>query len=633
MNNFNENVFLNEVSKLVSSKVGVLLGDRQLHMVRSRMLKRARELNLEGLEAYSKYYYSNRVDELENLVSLLTTHHTFFFREIVHFNFLKKNLVTLVNQVKKTGRNKLRIWSAACSRGHEVYSLAMFFEYHLKQVDPSMSYEIVGSDVCMESVAAAKNGVYRLGDIKTVPAVYMDNNWTRGKGELSDYVKVKKYIRSKVSFSVENLLELNSFVSTNESFDLILCRNVFIYFDKSTIKKITANFLKLLNPNGYLMVGVSESLSDVDLGLEHLGISIYQHPQENIVQSVNTIHSSDIVPSDNKERLEESFQPIVASAKGEGPIKVLCVDDSQIYLKFIQTVFAKDGQFKVIGTASNGKEAKEFLKQNRVDVMTLDIHMPIQNGIDYLRENFNSEHPPVVMVSSISATDSEVAKNVIRLGASDYVEKDSKDMSSVVEEIRHKTMCAAEMGNMYSAASARKKIETLRRAPIISKSDEKLVFIYASMRDKEELKDVLKALSAPYPATFLIMDNADQILQPICEDLSSVVDNVLMVDESSEQTFLSNRVYIVPSAQKQRIEEFTSDKEKLTLILGKPSESVLQQAKENRSLFYFVEEFEGTDIEKLKKYFSSHYGIMPRTSILHDMVKYFIYLDKKSDAA
>ena len=113
------------------------------------------------------------------------------------------------------------------------------------------------------------------------------------------------------------------------------------------------------------------------------------------------------------------------------PLKVLCVDDSKIILSLLKKIFSGNDGFEVVGTAENGQEAEEFLKHNKVDVMTLDIHMPIMDGLSYLKKNYNQSHPPVVIVSSVSREDAFKAMEGLRLGASDYIEKPS------LEDFRH----------------------------------------------------------------------------------------------------------------------------------------------------------------------------------------------------
>src|SRR5262245_3591510 len=130
----------------VARITGVQLGDRQRRMVMSRLLRRAMSLGIDGLEGYLEHFRNNRAAEIQALVSVLTTHYTAFFRESAHFQFLETSgLAAVVAAAKARGAKKIRILSAACSRGHECYSLSMFMAFHLAQIAPDMRYEIVGT--------------------------------------------------------------------------------------------------------------------------------------------------------------------------------------------------------------------------------------------------------------------------------------------------------------------------------------------------------------------------------------------------------------------------------------------------------------------------------------------------------
>ncbi len=132
------------VSQIVGKISGNKLGEKQAFMVETRLKKRMLDLKIYGPDDYLKYLKANMEKESGVLVSLLTTHHTFFFREFGHFEYLQQNLAFLVKTVKDRGENTLKIWSAACSRGQEVYSLSMFLHLYLPKIDPSMKYEIYG---------------------------------------------------------------------------------------------------------------------------------------------------------------------------------------------------------------------------------------------------------------------------------------------------------------------------------------------------------------------------------------------------------------------------------------------------------------------------------------------------------
>ncbi|MBX9704405.1 MAG: hypothetical protein K2X39_09660, partial [Silvanigrellaceae bacterium] len=179
---------IKEVSGLVHAITGIQLGERQYHMVESRTKKRIIQLGLKNEEEYYHYLQLNKNAEIKALVSLLTTHHTAFFRELKHFEFLENTgLPTLISLKRKKNDKTIKIWSTACSRGQEVYSLSMFMLHYLRTNAPDFTYEILGTDVDPESIEIAKNAVYLKKDIEEIPLHFLLDHWAKGTEEIKDY--------------------------------------------------------------------------------------------------------------------------------------------------------------------------------------------------------------------------------------------------------------------------------------------------------------------------------------------------------------------------------------------------------------------------------------------------------------
>jgi chemotaxis protein methyltransferase CheR len=412
---FSSAEFLQRISEDITRITGVQLGDRQRHMVESRLQKRSMDLGLPTLEEYAEHYQANRNDETQALVSLLTTHHTYFFREFSHFEYIETQaLQKIVADIRKRGDRKLRVWSAACSRGQEVYSLGMFLDYHLKIIAPEISWEILGSDVDPESVNIAKNGVYRFDEIKKSPMNYLASHWARGTGDIANFVKSKKSLRDHCSFKATNLMNLAEYPK-GYKFDIIFCRNVFIYFTPEQVKTISQNLLSCLTDAGYFFVGISESLNGSSLKIANLGPSIYQ---KLIGEKALGKGPAEFGAGSAKSEVLRLTPQRIERVEPAKPLRVLCVDDSpSIHALLKQILNEKDG-FEIVGKAMNGIQAGEFLKTNTVDVVTLDIHMPGQSGLEYLEKNFRSGHPATIVISSVSREDSSIAFRALELGAS-----------------------------------------------------------------------------------------------------------------------------------------------------------------------------------------------------------------------
>ncbi len=450
---------VSEVSRIVSKISGIQLNERQHSMVRSRLTRRIAQLGLSNEAEYFAHLQRNTEAEIAALVSLLTTHHTYFFREFSHFEYLERAGLERVARAALNRSDKtLRVWSAACSRGHEVYSLAMFLSYHLPRISPDLSYEILGTDIDPESVAIAKNGVYRWDELKDAPLRYMGAHWARGTGEISDFVKAKASIKSKCRFEALNLLHLQDDTAARP-FDLIFCRNVFIYFNPTQTKEITRHLLKRLPPHGLFFVGISESLSNMGLPLSIVGPSIYAVPTT----------------------MPAGVAPVAIPASQPQILKVLCVDDSPTILAMLKRVLTPDKGFEVVATAINPIEAAKLLKEISVDALTMDIHMPEQTGLEYLERNFNESHPPVVMVSTVSRDDPEVAAKCLRAGASDYIEKPTlATLGERGNEIRSK---------LWSAWRSRQELQV----PFIAAKKTKVLIVDDSPSIRTLLEKVLSA--------------------------------------------------------------------------------------------------------------------------------------------
>lgn len=421
---------ISQVANLVSELAGIQLGEKQWSMLESRLKGRMSKLRITSFDEYEKYLNSNKIPESQALLSLMTTHHTFFFREFNHFEFLlNKGLNPLIEKARQRPDKKIRIWSAACSKGQEVYSLAMFMNFHLSVIAPDVQFEIWGTDVDPESVRIAKNGIYKMDELKQAPSMYVTNNWIVGTGTAMGFYKVKPGLQAKCRFETVNLLESDSFLKGKE-FDLIFCRNVFIYFNQQQIKKCGDTFLKHLDSDGFIFLGVSETFNGLSLKIDSLGSSVYRHPVSKRTPQRATV---------------EQNRPLVPVRK---EIRVLSVDDSPAILAILKKVFATDSIFKLVGTAKNGLEALAFLKKETVDIITLDLHMPEMDGLQFLESSERNRDIPVMIMSSINREDPSIAKKAMSLGAADYVEKPSlENLGQAANEICSKLKTIMSMSS------------------------------------------------------------------------------------------------------------------------------------------------------------------------------------------
>ena len=485
------------------------------------------ELDLSEIADYERHLRANEKSETRALVSLLTTHHTYFFREFAHFEYLEKEgLAAAVTSAKARGSKTLRLWSAACSHGHEVYSLAMFISRHLPKIAPGFDFKIIGTDVDPESVAIAKNGVYRRRDIKDVPMALLGSFWSRGTGEIADFVRARSSLRANCEFRVSNLLDLaRKPKSGDETFDLIFCRNVFIYFTPAEVGSIAKELLSRLSPTGRLFVGISESLSGMGLPVTAVGPSIY----------------APMPPT-------ESSRSRISDAKQlkEKPLRVLCVDDSPTVLALLKRILTPEHGFVMVGTAGNGLEAAARLRENEVDVMTLDIHMPEQTGLEYLLKSQSSIRPPVVVVSSVSRENADLAVKCLEAGAADYVEKPAMAKFDIsADEIRTKLRCAHKYARERSNASNGLLLDrAFSSQPIISMAEKKLRIIGLSLADRLKLRSLLSELRGPQPPTVLLIEGGEAALPAFRGFLSSALEVEVEVLPNASFLLQAGKIYL-----------------------------------------------------------------------------------------
>ena len=499
---------LQDLASLVNRISGVQLGDRQKFMIEMRIQRRMLQLGLKSEGDYLKHFHVNRESETQALISLLTTHHTFFFREASHFEFLEmQGLKKIVKVARERGDRKIRIWSSACSRGHEAWTLAMVVNRWLKQNARDIDFEVIGTDIDDESVQFASNGVYAWKEIREIPLDYLEGNWARGTGDISEYVKVRDPLRKKVRFERRNLLELGAPKTGEPRFDLVFCRNVFIYFTAEQIHSVCESLLKRTDPSGYLFVGLSESLMGQKLAIEKSGPSIYQPIPASKLAAGGTKLRDEATPKTPEIRVPR--------------LKTLLVDDSPTVLRLLSEVLGNDPGFEIVGTAGNGKEAAEQIKKLKPDVMTLDIHMPEMDGIEYLTKNMNPNHPAVVVVSSVPREDSELALRALQLGARDYVEKPGiADLATRGEEIRTKLRSAWRSSR--SGRNMRLDVDqAFKRVRGDRQLDGKLRILVGTSADRDRLKSwIREASKEPSPATVILTEGVDTIIDALAAEYS-----------------------------------------------------------------------------------------------------------------
>jgi chemotaxis protein methyltransferase CheR len=236
---------------LIRERFGLWYDDQKRFLLLSRLSTRLAKRGFETYDAYVRFlrYDAHREDEWSDLASVLSNNETYFFRERAQLKALADKIVDEL----LTRSPRLRLWSAACSSGEEPYSLAMTLLESRKVSDALLS--IRATDISPRVLELADKGFYRALSFRaTEPA--MIQKWFQPQG---DGFVVSDRVKRVVSFARLNLLESQR-VAAEGPFDAIFCRNVLIYFDKPTQKRVVESFARALRPGGYLFLGHAESL-------------------------------------------------------------------------------------------------------------------------------------------------------------------------------------------------------------------------------------------------------------------------------------------------------------------------------------------------------------------------------------
>lgn len=253
------------ISELMFRVSGIRIADTKKMLVSGRLLKRLKALKLPDFHSYVlRLQQETSHEERRLVIDLLTTNETFFFREEAHFDFLRALIADHPGA-------SWRMWSAACSTGEEVYSLAMLMDQLL--AGGGQRWHLLGSDICRHALESADSAIYPLSRAKGIPESWLRHYCLRGVGEMEGFLQIQSRLRQQVSFRCINLNQ--PLPGDLPLFDIVFLRNILIYFDLAGKKALLERVLTRLRPGGYLFVGHSESLYGMDLPLTPCGSAVY----------------------------------------------------------------------------------------------------------------------------------------------------------------------------------------------------------------------------------------------------------------------------------------------------------------------------------------------------------------------
>jgi len=257
-------------SQLVYENCGINLHDGKKELVRARLGKRLRATGCKNFNTYFKLLNEDAKGwELVHMLDAISTNQTFFFREEKHFEFLKEKAFP---SYKALLPKRLRLWSAGCSSGEEPYSLALWLTEHFEQID-SFDVKIMATDISTKVLAKAERGVYPKKQLSKIPKHQLRKYFQRGVGRQEGFLRVKQPLKDMVEFQRHNLM--GPFEHEN-SFHLIFCRNVMIYFQRETRESLIDKFYSCLEVGGYFLIGHAESLTGIKHRFKYVQPSVYK---------------------------------------------------------------------------------------------------------------------------------------------------------------------------------------------------------------------------------------------------------------------------------------------------------------------------------------------------------------------
>lgn len=254
-----------QFQRFIFEAAGITLSNSKQALVSGRLAKRLTHHGLETFGDYFKLLASGQFpQEVQMAVDQLTTNETYFFRETKHFDFLRQQALLASSRA-----HAFRVWSAASSSGEEAYSIAMV----LADCMQTTPWDVVGTDISSKVLQQASRGLYPIQRGRQIPPAYLRKYCLRGNSEYAGQLLVDRSLRSHVVFRQANL---NATLPELGQFDVVFLRNVMIYFNEQTKREVAARVVSTIKPGGYLFIGHSESLNDINQTVQAVAPSIYR---------------------------------------------------------------------------------------------------------------------------------------------------------------------------------------------------------------------------------------------------------------------------------------------------------------------------------------------------------------------
>lgn len=265
-----------KVGKMITERYGIKMTPDKKIMFQSRLQRRLHELDIISFDEYAKKLFNENGESAEFaiLADFISTNKTEFFREIEHFYFLSETIVPeFLNKSKSNSIPELKFWSAGCSNGQEAYSIGIQLEEFKRLSGMPFNYSIMATDISGKMLRSAKEAIYPMSQVDQISMELKHRYFLKGKNINDQKVRVVKEIRERVRVAYMNLMDGS--YPFDMHFDVVFLRNTLIYFDQATQLEVLIKITNCIKTGGYLLIGHSESLINLQLPLISVAPSVY----------------------------------------------------------------------------------------------------------------------------------------------------------------------------------------------------------------------------------------------------------------------------------------------------------------------------------------------------------------------
>jgi chemotaxis protein methyltransferase CheR len=256
---------------------GISLPEVKKTLIEGRIRKRMKQLEIKTYNSYINYLFSDSgtQNEIIPFIDSVTTNKTDFFRESVHFDYLTDTILPELTKLdkKKGWKKPLLFWSAGCSTGEEPYTLAIVLN-EFRNINCDYQFEIFASDISTEVLSKASMGIFEMEKTDVIPIELKKKYLLKSKDPIKPMVRFISELRNQIQFLRINFMDDNYDLPDN--LDIVFCRNVLIYFDKTTQEKVLKKIIHKMRSGGYLFLGHSETIMGMELTLKRVASTIYR---------------------------------------------------------------------------------------------------------------------------------------------------------------------------------------------------------------------------------------------------------------------------------------------------------------------------------------------------------------------